>query len=153
MHYRRNDLSNNGQDTISMQPAYAQYIDLIGNVYDRILSKSERAGMAAVYGNPSALPSAVVTNTNDGGPGSLRTAIYYAFDKSTDIPAVPTTVIFHIPVSDPNYSAGVFTIKPTYLMTALGNGTTLDGTSQTAFTGDTNPMGRRSSWMDRVLRR
>ena len=86
-----------------MQPAYAQYIDLIGNVYDRILSKSERAGMAAVYGNPSPLPSAVVTNTNDSGPGSLRTAIYYAFDKSTDVPPVPTTVTFHIPTSDPNY--------------------------------------------------
>ena len=26
-------------------------------------------------------------------------------------------------------------------MTALGNGTTIDGTSQTAFTGDTNPNG------------
>lgn len=141
MHYKRNDLSNNGQDTISMQPAYAQYIDLIGNVYDRILSKSERAGMAAIYGNPSLLPSNVVVNTNDGGPGSLRTAIYYAFDKSTDMPAVPTTVTFHIPTSDPNYSGGVFTIKPTYFMTALGNGTTLDGPSQTAFTGDTNPDG------------
>ena len=35
MHYKRNDLSNNGQDTIGMQPAYALYIDLIGNVYDR----------------------------------------------------------------------------------------------------------------------
>lgn len=141
MHYKRNDLSNNGQDTISMQPAYAQYIDLIGNVYDRILSKSERAGMAAVYGNPSPAPSAVVTNTNDSGPGSLRTAIYYAFDKSTDVPAVPTTVMFHIPTSDPNYNGGVFTIKPTYFMIALGNGTTIDGPSQTAFSGDTNPDG------------
>ncbi len=143
MHYKRNDLSSNGQDTISMQPAYAQYIDVIGNVYDRILSRSERAGMAAIYGNPASLPSAVVTNTNDSGPGSLRTAIYYAFDRSTDVPPVPTTITFQIPTSDPNYNAGtgVFMIEPTYIMTALGNGTTIDGTSQTAFTGDTNPDG------------
>ena len=49
----------------------------------RTLSKLDRAGMALVYGNPSPLPSAVVTNTNDSGSGSLRAALYYAFDKST----------------------------------------------------------------------
>ena len=143
MHYSRTDLSNNGQDTISMQPAYAQYIDVIGKVFDRILSKSERAGMAAIYGNPSPLPSALVTNTRDSGPGSLRTAIYFAFDRSTEVPAVPTTVTFQVPTTDPNYSSGtgVFTIKPTYIMPALGDGTTVDGVSQAAFTGDTNPNG------------
>src|SRR4029077_15510590 len=99
MHYKRNDLSNNGQDTISMQPAYAQYIDVIGKVYDRTLSKIERAGMATIYGAPASLPSAVVTNTNDSGPGSLRTAIYYAFDRSTDAVPVPTSISFHIPTS------------------------------------------------------
>ena len=143
MHYKRNDLSNNGQDTIAMQPAYAPYIDVIGKVYDRILSKGDRVGIAAIYGPPSSLPGAVVTNTSDSGPGSLRTAIYYAFDRSTDASPVPTTVTFHIPTSDPNYGsgAGVFTIKPTCILTALGNGTTIDGASQTAFTGDTNPSG------------
>jgi hypothetical protein len=54
--------------------------------------------MATVYGNASPLPSAVVTNTKDSGPGSLRAALYYAFDKSTDVPPVPTTISF----SDPN---------------------------------------------------
>src|SRR5437016_3359526 len=57
--------------------------------------------MALVYGNPSPLPSAVVTNTHDSGSGSLRAALYYAFDKSTDQPPVPTTVVFNIPTSDP----------------------------------------------------
>lgn len=52
MHYKRNDLSSNGGDTISMQPAYAQYINVIGQVFDRTLSKTERAAMAAIYGNP-----------------------------------------------------------------------------------------------------
>jgi hypothetical protein len=144
MHYKRNDLSNNGQDTITMRPGFTQYIDVIGKVFDRILSKNERAGMAAIYGNASPLPSAVVTNTNDSGPGSLRSAIYYAFDRSTDAVPTPTTVTFHIPTSDPNYNSTthVFTIKPTYFMVALGNGTTIDGTSEATFLGsDVNPLG------------
>jgi hypothetical protein len=144
MHYARDALSSNGADTISMQPAYAQFINLIGKVYDRVLSKLDRAGMALVYGNPATLPGAVVTNTNDSGPGSLRTAVYFAFDKSTDAPPVPTTVTFHIPgVAGPNvnFSGGVFTIQTTHYMTAPGDGTTIDGTTQTTFTGDTNPNG------------
>jgi hypothetical protein len=144
MHYKRNDLSNNGQDTITMRPGFTQYIDVIGKVFDRTLSKIERAGMAAIYGNPSPLPSAVVTNTNDSGPGSLRTAIYFAFDRSTDAVPTPTTIVFHIPTSDPNYNSTthVFSIRPTYLPVALGNGTTIDATSEATFLGtDINPLG------------
>src|SRR5262249_17260841 len=64
MHYSRNALAINPDlDTITMQPAYAQYQDIIGQVYYRTLSTLDRAGMATVYGNPGALPGAVVTNT------------------------------------------------------------------------------------------
>jgi hypothetical protein len=136
MHYKRNDLSSNGQDTITMQPAYAQYIDIIGKVHDRILSKADRAGMATIYGNPSSLPGAIVTNTNDSGPGSLRTSIYYAFDKSTDAVPVPTTITFNIPTNDPGHNAdGTYTIKPTYFLPALGNGTTINGNGQIILDG------------------
>ena len=143
MHYARNALSIDPDhlDTIEPQPAYSQFLDIMGQVYYRTLSKLDRAGMAAVYGNPSPLPSAVVTNTNDSGSGSLRAALYYAFDKSTDIPPVPTTVVFNIPTSDPGFANNVFTIKPTYLLVAPGAGTTIDGSTQTAFTGNTNPSG------------
>ncbi len=154
MHYRRADLTNKMGtpnpnapdptiDTVDPNAPYLFFLNIMGNVYDRTLSKSDRAGMAAIYGNPSPLPGAVVTNTNDSGPGSLRSAIYYAFDRSTDAVPTPTTVTFHIPTSDPNYNAstGVFTIKPTFLLVALGAGTTIDGSSQTAFTGDTNTSG------------
>ena len=143
MHYARNALSIDPDhlDTIEPQPAYSQFLDIIGQVYYRTLSKLDRAGMALVYGNPSPLPSAFVTNTNDSGSGSLRAALYYAFDKSTDIPPVPTTVVFNIPTSDPGFANNVFTIKPTYLLVAPGAGTTIDGTTQTAFTGNTNPSG------------
>ena len=142
MHYSRNALAiDPNMDTITMQPPYVQFADIIGEVYYRTLSKLDRAVMAAVYGNPSPLPSAVVTNTNDSGSGSLRAALYYAFDKSTDIPPVPTTVVFNIPTSDPGFANNVFTIKPTYLLVAPGAGTTIDGSTQTAFTGNTNPSG------------
>lgn len=144
MHYARNALAiNPAQDTITMQPGYTQYANIIGEVIDRPLSKLDRAGMATVYGNPSVLPSAVVTNTKDSGPGSLRSAIYYAFDRSTDTPPTATTIAFQIPKSDPNYNSttGVFTIKPTFMLPAPGDGTTIDGTTQTTFTGDTNPQG------------
>jgi len=142
MHYARNALAiDPQQDTITMQAPYAQFADIIGAVYYRSLSKLDRAGMATVYGNASPLPSAVVTNTKDSGPGSLRAALYYAFDKSTDVPPVPTTISFQIPTSDPGFASNVFTIKPTYLMVAPGSGTTIDGATQTAFTGDTNNKG------------
>ena len=143
MHYARNALSidPDNLDTIEPQPAYSQFLDIMGQVYYRTLSKLDRAGMALVYGNPSPLPSAVVTNTKDSGSGSLRAALYYAFDKSTDIPPVPTTVAFNIPTSDPGFANNVFTIKPTYLLVAPGAGTTIDGSTQTAFTGNTNPNG------------
>jgi hypothetical protein len=147
MHYSRNALAiDSNQDTITMQSGYAQFANIIGNVLDRTLSKLDRAGMAQIYGDPSPLPGAVVTNTSDSGPGSLRAAIYYAFDLSPSaspapVSPTPTTITFQIPNSDPNFSGGVFTIEPTYLMTAPGAGTTIDATTQTAFTGDTNPNG------------
>jgi Astacin (Peptidase family M12A) len=142
MHYSRNALAiNPNLDTITMQPAYVQYQDIIGQVYYRTLSKLDRAGMAVVYGNPGVAPSALVTNTKDSGAGSLRAALYYAFDKATDIPPVPTTVAFQIPTSDPGFANNVFTIMPTYLLVAPGAGTTIDGATQTAFTGNTNTKG------------
>ena len=142
MHYsRKTEAVNPALDTISMQPGFEQFIDIIGNVFYRTLSKLDRAGMAQIYGNPTPLPGAVVTNTKDSGSGSLRAAVYFAFDKSTDAPPVPTTVSFQIPISDAGWDGNTFTIEPTSLMTTPGAGTTIDGSTQTGFTGDTNPTG------------
>ncbi len=142
MHYERNTLAiNPNLDTVSMQPAYAQFADLIGRVTYRTLSKLDRKGMAEVYGNPAPLPGAAVTNTKEGGRGSLRNAIYYAFDRSTEMPPLATTVSFNIPTSDAGFVGGVFTIKLTSLLVAPGAGTTIDGATQTTFTGDTNASG------------
>lgn len=144
MHYKRNFLATDpNQDTIILKPGYTQYQNLIGNVTDRVLSKIQRATLAAIYGAAPTPAGSVVRNTRDGGPGSLRAAIVYALDRSTDPSPVPVTITFQIPTSDPGYnsSTGVFTIKPTSMLDALGNYTTIDGSSQTSFTGDTNPNG------------
>lgn len=137
MHYRRDTFSTNPGvlDTIAPLPAYTGFIDEMGRSYPRILSTLDRAGIAALYGAPTPLPGPVVTNTKDSGSGSLRAAIYYAADHPG------TTVSFQIPLADPGFAGGVFTIRPTDFMTGPDNNTTIDATTQTAFTGDTNPAG------------
>lgn len=145
MHYARNALAiDSNQDTIIMKAGFTQYANVIGNAGDRILSKAERAAMAAIYGNPSSLPGAVVTNTKDSGPGSLRTSIYCAFDRSpssspSPAPPAATTITFNIPTNDPGHDnmTGLFTIKPTAPLPSMGNGTTINGNAQIVLDGST----------------
>lgn len=79
----------------------------------------------------------VVTNTIDSGPGSLRQAI---LDANT-IPGQAHTIIFNIPTTDPGFDGSVFTIKPLSELPVVIRNTTIDGTTQSVFTGDTNPLG------------
>ncbi len=123
MHYSRVQASTNGQDTMRPQPAYASFLDLMGNNPDRTLSALDRQKMALKYGAGPA-QSAVVRNTQDAGPGSLRAAIYYAFDHPN------TTISFAIPPTDSGFASGVFTIQPSDIMTRLAAGTIIDGTTQ-----------------------
>jgi hypothetical protein len=77
-----------------------------------------------------------VVNTSDSGAGSLRAAIDYANAHPG------TQVAFHIPLIDSGYADGVFTIRPTAALPVLSaTSANLDGSTQTAFTGDTNPVG------------
>ena len=79
MHYQRNTLSVDvSLDTILPLPAYNQFQNILGQG-DPVLTPLDRSGIAAIYGAGSAI-SSMVTNTLDSGAGSLRTAIYYAFD-------------------------------------------------------------------------
>jgi Thrombospondin type 3 repeat len=78
-----------------------------------------------------------VTSTNDGGVGSLRDAISCA-----NLNPGPDTIRFNIPVSDPGFNGSVFVIRPlSALPTLTDNGTTIDGATQTVFTGNTNAAG------------
>ncbi len=137
MHYARNTF---GTDTVLPNAGYTQFIDIMGNNLDRTLSRADRDGIALMYGAGPAV-STVVTNTKDSGAGSLRTAIYKAFDIVTDTPLATPAITFQIPNTDPNFAGGVFTIRPTDRMTAPGSRTTIDATTQTAFTGNTNASG------------
>jgi hypothetical protein len=83
------------------------------------------------------LTTLVVTNTNDSGAGSLRQAITTANSDSG-----PDQIIFNIPVSDSGFVASTFTIKLLTPLPLITSGdTVIDGTTQTAFTGDTNLSG------------
>lgn len=89
-------------------------------------------------------PLPVVTNTNDSGPGSLRAAIHLANARPG-----PDTITFAIPSTDAGFEpAGHpggprwFTIRPLSPLPSLtDDGTTIDGFSQAAFSGETNPGG------------
>jgi len=89
----------------------------------------------------SAPTTYVVSNTkDDGANGSLRNAI-----NAANANLGQDTIVFNIPFVDPNYYAagGYFTIP---LLSPLPNltdplGTIIDGTSQGANKGDTNPVG------------
>ncbi len=106
-------------------PNFPRYQFRLGNY---CLSPGDRAALAYLYGPPAAPLTNIVTTTADVGPGSLRAAIYYA----TDHPG--TTVKFNIPVSDPGYSNGVFTIHLTgHLPPLVANGMVIDGSTQPGF--------------------
>jgi titin len=98
-------------------------------------------------------PDIIVTTTSDaadfGGaqqvgdlPGpdgevSLREAITAANNRTG-----PQVIGFNIPTSDPGFAGGVFTIRPTSGLPTLGDGgTTIDGATQTAFSGNSNQGG------------
>ena len=78
----------------------------------------------------------VVTSTSDAGAGSLRGAI----DQANAGCTTPCKIAFQIPAPVP--SAGWFTIAPSTPLPAItADRVFIDGATQTAFTGDTNPAG------------
>lgn len=105
-------------------PAYSHFAPVGGD--DPVLSTSDRIGMAVIYG-PGPTLSPVVTNTKDSGVGSLRAALYFAYDRPG------TTISFQIPPNDPGFSNGVFNITLTDNLPCLVSGTTVDGTSQPSY--------------------
>ncbi|HEY5298240.1 MAG TPA: M12 family metallopeptidase [Verrucomicrobiae bacterium] len=133
MHYSRNAFSTDPSlDTIEPLPAYAKYINLMGQQFDPVLSVADRAGMAEVYGAGSAITN-IVTNSLDNGPGSLRAALYYAFDHPG------TTISFNIPMSDAGFSNNVFNILPSDGFPSLVHATILDGSTEPVHANPNGP--------------
>lgn len=78
-----------------------------------------------------------VTTTADAGAGTLRAAID---DANRSCRAVPCRIAFELPPPVPG--EGWFTIQPISALPLLdAERVIVDGTTQTAFTGDTNPDG------------
>lgn len=127
MHYSRYSFSIDpgNLETLRPLPAYAQFTNVMGEYFTRVLSRSDREAMAAAYG-PGPAQSPVVTTTADSGAGSLRAAITYAFDHPG------TTITFNIPQSDPGYGAlsNDWTIRPTDALPRIPGNTTIDAATQ-----------------------
>ena len=109
----------------------------VGGPYAVTASAAGASPVSCSLTNTSASSVYVVTNTNDSGPGSLRQAILYADANDS----VAVTISFNIPTTDPGYANGVFTIQPLSQLPVLIQNITIDGTTQTAYTGNTNPYG------------
>jgi uncharacterized repeat protein (TIGR01451 family) len=91
---------------------------------------------ASGSGSPLLAATYSVTNTNDSGPGSLRQGI---LDANSGACAAPCAIEFSISGPPPG---AVFTIAPlTPLPWITASNVTIDGATQTAFWGDTNPAG------------
>jgi hypothetical protein len=108
-------------------------------IYNRALSAAD---IAAIFdaGSAGKCQGAVflVTTTQESGPGSLRQAILDANATHTE---TISTIAFHIPPTDPGFDGHVFTLRPTTPLPAVRRPTFIDGTSQTALSGDSNPLG------------
>lgn len=84
----------------------------------------------------SPLAPVTVTTTADSGAGSLREAVNTANQTAN------TTITFNIPNTDPGFDGKVFLIRLTTPLPAITKDmTVIDGSTQTASTGDTNPSG------------
>lgn len=127
MHYSRYSFSIDpgNLETLRPLPAYAQFTNVMGEYFLRVLSRSDRDAMAAAYGAGPAL-TPLVTTTADSGPGSLRAAITYAFDHPG------TTITFNIPQADPGYDAmlNVWIIRPTDALPRIPPNTTINAETQ-----------------------
>jgi parallel beta-helix repeat protein len=78
----------------------------------------------------------LVTNTNDEGAGSLRQTLLEAASRCA---AAPCILEFGIPAPVP--ASGWFTVRPATPLPDVRGSVRIDGATQTALTGNTNPNG------------
>jgi hypothetical protein len=125
MHYGPDSFTNGLGDSLDPLPAYEKFYYKIGNL---ALSIGDRAAVSNLYGATLTPLSNIVTNTADGGFGSLRAAIYYANNNPG------TTISFNIPTNDPGYSNSTFTISLLGELPPITSaGTIVDGATQPGF--------------------
>jgi len=98
---------------------------------------TDSEGNTSEFSEPRISGAIIVTSTADAGEGSLRQAIYEAnINPGSDL------ILFDIPTSDAGFNGTIWVIKPlTNLPKFQDDGIIIDGFSQTANQGDTNPNG------------
>jgi hypothetical protein len=112
-----------GKATLSMRAT--------GDVPERAPDNNQAEGVIPIY------QTYVVNTIADGGPGSLRDAIVQANARCTP---GPCRIVFEIPPPVP--AEGWFTITPVEPLPAItADRVSVEGLRQTAFTGDSNPLG------------
>jgi hypothetical protein len=112
-----------GKTTLSMRAT--------GDVPESMPANNQTENSIPVY------RSYAVTTVADDGPGSLRDAIVRANANCTP---GPCRIVFEIPPPVP--AEGWFTIAPVEPLPAItADRVSIEGLRQTAFTGDTNPLG------------
>ncbi len=97
--------------------------------------------LAASNPLPAAAATFTVNNTEDTNDGACD-ATHCSLAEAAELSQSGDTIAFNIPPSDPGYDAalGVWTIRPTTLY-GVGEGVTINGATQTANRGDSNPLG------------
>ena len=129
------DGNGNPNDAAAIWTPGETFTDAANGIQIRVISTSGTTYRVQITDSSTNTPQ-IVTNTQDTGPGSLRNAINW-------MQYFPQTIGFHIPLSDPNYDGSAFHIRPpvTMLPVITTPQITIDGTTQTAFTGNTNLTG------------
>ncbi len=138
--FASNNISNATMTIPTAGVAPGDKIVMTATSYTNTICSSVNEGTSEFSpGATVAVAPGFVINTNNSGAGSLRQAIT---DANSGACASPCAITFNIPNTDPNFSGGVYTIRPTTaLPDILASNTTIDGATQTVFGGDTNLSG------------
>ena len=132
------DGNGNPNDASAQWTPGEVYNDAPNGIKVEILSEDATGFNVRITVDASQPQPGVIRTGADDGPGSFRDWLYYL----QDVPTAPAT--FKIPLTDPSYdqAKGFFRIRlKTPLPAITWSNLTIDGASQTAYTGNTNANG------------
>lgn len=91
---------------------------------------------------PPSIPTVIVNSTNDVDDGTCNAAHCSLREALNAVNAgTATKVQFNIPLTDAGYLDGVWTIRPTSALPTVTRRVNIEGDTQAANRGDTNPFG------------
>ncbi|MBL8067365.1 MAG: right-handed parallel beta-helix repeat-containing protein [Armatimonadetes bacterium] len=127
---------NNPNDAGAIWTPGETYSDAPSGISIQVLSGDATGYTVKITVSGSQPMPGVVYNSNATGPGSLIDCLTYLNDFPNQ------TLTFKIPTSDPSFNGKYFKLSPTRALPDItATGATIDGSSQTTFTGNTNVAG------------